>query len=78
MEYPKLKLKASGSKVIARKHPWIFSGAIEKIPDDIENGAPVYLVGGDNIVATGLYFKKSMISVNGWDFKNLSKLLRLL
>ena len=67
-----MKLKASGSKVIARKHPWIFSGAIEKIPDDIENGAPVYLVGGDNIVATGLYSKKSMISVRVMAFDKIA------
>ncbi len=58
-----MKLKASGRKVIARRHPWVFSGAIEKIPDDIENGSPVYLIDGDNIVASGLFSQKSMIAV---------------
>lgn len=72
MDYPQLKLKASGMKTIARRHPWIFSGAIEHIPDELENGTPVYLTDSDNIVATGLYSKKSMIAVRVMAFDKVA------
>ncbi len=72
MNCPQLKLKASGIKTIARRHPWIFSGAIEHIPDDLENGTPVYLTDSDKIVATGLYSKNSMIAVRILAFEKTS------
>jgi len=34
----KIILKKGREKSLLRKHPWIFSGAIEKEGSDIENG----------------------------------------
>jgi 23S rRNA (cytosine1962-C5)-methyltransferase len=38
--YPAVVIKAGREKPIIQHHPWVFSGAIHKLPPDAPNGAP--------------------------------------
>lgn len=49
-------LKPGKEESILRRHPWVFSGAIAKLPDDIEEGELVEVISSKGIVlATGHY-----------------------
>jgi len=57
-------IKAGREKSIRRQHPWIFSGAIEKVQDDPTPGAIVTVVDGkDRFLARGYWNAKSQIQV---------------
>jgi 23S rRNA (cytosine1962-C5)-methyltransferase len=57
-------IKAGREKSIRRQHPWIFSGAIEKVQDDPQPGAIVTIVDGkDRFLARGYWNEKSQIQV---------------
>lgn len=57
-------IKAGREKSIRRQHPWIFSGAIEKVQDDPQPGAIVTVVDGkDRFLARGYWNEKSQIQV---------------
>jgi 23S rRNA (cytosine1962-C5)-methyltransferase len=67
--YPTLKLKAGKEANVIFRHPWIFSGALAEIPDDIAHGSLVHVVdSGEVIIATGTYSAKSMIAVRVFEF----------
>ena len=42
--YPKVWLKAGREKSLRRRHPWVFSGAIERVEGQPAAGATVELV----------------------------------
>ncbi len=65
---PTLTLKPGKEKSLLRRHPWVFSGAVQKIDGDTQNGDIVHI--GDshgNILATG-HFQNSSIMVKVLDF----------
>ena len=44
---PSVKLKKGRDKSFNRKHPWIFSGAIDSVKDVNSNGETVDIISGD-------------------------------
>jgi 23S rRNA (cytosine1962-C5)-methyltransferase len=67
--YPTVKLRPERAANVTFRHPWIFSGAMENISEDISHGSLVY-VADDNgrIVATGSYSARSNIAVRVFEF----------
>ena len=63
--YPPLVIKAGREKPIIQRHPWVFSGAIHKLPpDDVPNGAVVDVVDSHGKwLARGLLNRISQIQV---------------
>jgi len=72
---PKVILKKEREKSLLRKHPWVFSGAIEKInKKDLIPGDIVQVVSsGNNFLGYGTINLNSQIVVRLWSFeKNIS------
>ncbi len=56
MAYPEIILHKGKEQSLERLHPWVFSGAVARIPGDIEEGDTVTVVSGDGkIIGTGHY-----------------------
>ncbi len=54
--YPTLRLRPGKEKSLQRKHPWVFSGALQQLPTQLEEGSPVEILdAAGNYVATGHY-----------------------
>jgi len=67
--YPVLRLKPGKESALGFRHPWVFSGALEEIPDGLEQGAIVTVEDrGGRIIGTGTYSAHSMIAVRIFDF----------
>jgi len=61
---PSVKLKKDRDKSFNRKHPWIFSGAIDSVKDINQNGETVDIISGDGkLLGYGSYSSQSQISV---------------
>ncbi|HJW84339.1 MAG TPA: 23S rRNA (cytosine(1962)-C(5))-methyltransferase RlmI, partial [Anaerolineae bacterium] len=57
-------LKAGREKPVRQKHPWVFSGAIERIDGDVEDGGIADIVSArGEFLARGLVNRKSQIVV---------------
>lgn len=68
MSLAKLYLKAGRAKSLLRGHPWIYSGAVAKMPD-VEPGAVVAVLDEKgNFLAYGACNPKSVIAVKVWSF----------
>lgn len=66
---PSIKLKRGRDKSIGRKHPWIFSGAIESVRDVRSNGETVEIISADGKhLGYGSFSKESQISVRMLSF----------
>lgn len=66
----KVTLKPTKEKSLLRKHPWVFSGAIKKIDENILDGDVVKIfTNKDKYLATG-HYTKGNISVRIFDFEN--------
>ncbi|RPI62509.1 MAG: 23S rRNA (cytosine(1962)-C(5))-methyltransferase RlmI, partial [Ignavibacteriales bacterium] len=64
-----VKLKKGRDKSFNRKHPWIFSGAIDSIKDINTNGETVEIFSGDGkFLGYGSYSLHSQISVRVLSF----------
>jgi len=62
-------LKKSADSFIKRKHPWIFSGAIEKIEGNPSNGETVQIFTSDKkLIGNGSFSPASQIRVRVWSF----------
>ena len=62
-------LKKSADKFIKRKHPWVFSGAIEKVEGNPSNGETVQIFTSNKIlVGCGSFSPSSQIRVRVWTF----------
>jgi 23S rRNA (cytosine1962-C5)-methyltransferase len=62
-------LKKSADSFIKRKHPWIFSGAIEKVNGNPSNGETVQIfTSNKSLVGHGSYSPSSQIRVRVWSF----------
>ena len=66
---PAVILKPGREKSIQRRHPWIFSGAIEKVEGDPGSGETVEVrSAGGMPLALGAYSPHSQIAVRVWTF----------
>ena len=66
---PSVKLKKGRDKSFNRKHPWIFSGAIDSVKDIETNGETVEIISGDGkFLGYGSYSSHSQISVRVLSF----------
>ncbi len=67
----KVILKAGKEKIVNRHHPWIFSGAIDSVIGDPENGSQVHIIGSNgNFFGIGAFSPYSQIRVRMWTFEN--------
>ena len=68
MSFAKLQLKAGRAKSLLRGHPWIYSGAVAKMPD-VEKGETVAVLDEKgNFLAWGACNPQSVIAVKIWSF----------
>lgn len=65
-----IKLKKGKEKAVLQRHPWVFSGALDKIKGSPENGDVVKVVKANNdFLAYGYYNNQSRVAVRllAWD-----------
>ena len=66
-------LKPGREKSILRRHPWIFSGAVQQANQNIASGATVDVLSSKGeFLARGAYSPQSQIRVRVWTFDNES------
>ncbi|MEJ2105229.1 MAG: 23S rRNA (cytosine(1962)-C(5))-methyltransferase RlmI, partial [Ignavibacteriaceae bacterium] len=66
---PSVTLKKSADSFIKRKHPWIFSGATEKVDGNPTKGETVQIFTSDKkLVGSGSFSPSSQIRVRVWTF----------
>ena len=74
---PSIKLKKGRDKSFNRKHPWIFSGAVDSVKDVSTNGETVDIISGDGkFLGYGSYSSHSQISVRVLSFNPDEKIDR--
>ena len=67
---PKIVLKKGREKSLLRRHPWIFSGAIDKIEGKPEPGETVDIhASNGKFLARGAYSPHSQIRIRVWTFE---------
>lgn len=72
-----IKLKKGRDKSFNRKHPWIFSGAVDSVKDVNTNGETVDIISGDGkFLGYGSYSSHSQISVRVLSFNPDEKIDR--
>jgi len=70
-------LKKTSDSFIKRKHPWIFSGAIEKVEGNPSNGETVQIfTSNKTLVGSGSYSPSSQIRIRVWSFDPEEKIDR--
>ncbi len=69
MEYPVITLRKGKEESLMRLHPWVFSGAIAKLPDNLEEGDLVKVAAFDGrIIGVGHYQIGSItVRILAWD-----------
>lgn len=69
MEYPIITLRKGKEESLMRLHPWVFSGAIAKFPDNLEEGDLVKVAAFDGrIIGVGHYQIGSItVRILAWD-----------
>ena len=69
-DYPKLKIKKGREGSARFRHPWIFSGAVVRVPRDLFDGDPVIVEDYEGrVLGTGTYSARSQISVRLFAFE---------
>jgi 23S rRNA (cytosine1962-C5)-methyltransferase len=72
---PSVTLKKSADSFIKRKHPWIFSGAIDRVEGNPSNGETVQIFTSDKkLVGNGSFSPSSQIRVRVWSFDSEEKI----
>ena len=70
-----IKLKKNRQRSLEKKHPWVFSGAIDSIKDPPQNGVTVKVISADGkFLGWGSYSLKSQISIRIWSFDENEKI----
>ncbi len=65
----KIILKPGREKTLLRRHPWLFSGALNDAKKSIHNGETVNIVNSaGDVLASGAYSPHSQIRVRIWSF----------
>lgn len=67
--YPKVHLKPAKSEAAKRFHPWVFSGAIQTIETQINEGDIVEVFVNNQYIATGHFQPQNSIAVKLFCFK---------
>jgi len=71
----KLILKAGREKSLLRRHPWVFSGAVDKSSGKLESGGTVAVFANDGrFLAQAGYSPKSQIVGRAWTFDEKEKI----
>ncbi len=71
MVMPALTLKPGREKSVVRRHPWIFSGAIQRVDEGLEPGATVEIVSSrGEFLGRGFYSPHSQIRARVWTFED--------
>ena len=66
---PKVWLKQGREKSLRRRHPWVFSGAVERVDGKPEPGASVAIVtAAGDLLARAAYSPASQIRARAWSF----------
>jgi len=63
-----LHLKAGRDKSVRRRHPWIFSGAVERVDGEPASGETVLVKSGGQPVAVAAWSPQSQIRARIWSF----------
>lgn len=72
---PSVQLKKGRDKSFNRKHPWIFSGAIDNLKNVSQNGETVDIISADGkFLGYGSYSSHSQISVRVLSFNSVDKI----
>jgi 23S rRNA (cytosine1962-C5)-methyltransferase len=67
----KLRLKPGREKSLLRRHPWIFSGAIQHADENIASGSTVDLLASDGaFLARAAFSRHSQIRARVWTFED--------
>ena len=69
--YKNIYLKRGKEDSLKRFHPWVFSGAIQKIDDGIEEGDIVNVIASDNDFLAVGHYQQGSITVRILSFKNI-------
>ena len=89
MDYPIIKLRRGKEESLGRFHPWVFSGAIASLPDNIEEGDIVRVIADDgtpmgvghyqigSIAVRMLSFDDGTVIDDGYYRRRLADALRL-
>ncbi|NTU55933.1 MAG: 23S rRNA (cytosine(1962)-C(5))-methyltransferase RlmI, partial [Anaerolineales bacterium] len=65
-----LRVKPGREKSLLRRHPWIFSGALQHADENIASGSTVDLLSSDgNFLARASYSPTSQIRARVWTFE---------
>ena len=70
MNFPVLQLKVKRERSILLKHPWIFSGGLEKLPKAKEGDVVEVRSFGGDVLGYGFYAEKSQISCRMFDWSD--------
>lgn len=68
MSYARLILRPGREKSLLRRHPWIYSGAVERIEGNPAPGDPVAVVAGKQVIATAAWSPQSQLCGRVWSF----------
>ena len=69
MTPPRLFLKPGREKSLLRRHPWVFSGSVERIEGEVEAGAEVLVADAKGkVLAVAGYSPASQIAARVWSF----------
>jgi 23S rRNA (cytosine1962-C5)-methyltransferase len=64
-----VKLKKDRERSLIRKHPWVFSGAMNSVKGEPKNGETVKVISNDGkFLCWAAYSAKSQISLRAWSF----------
>jgi len=67
---PSVILKPGREKSLLRRHPWIFSGAVQHADNEIDSGASVDVLSSKgDFLGRGAYSQLSQIRVRIWTFE---------
>lgn len=72
MEYRIIKLRRGKDESLMRFHPWVFSGAIDSLPDGIEEGDIVSVISHDGKFLGVGHYQVGSIAVRMLSFENIS------
>jgi 23S rRNA (cytosine1962-C5)-methyltransferase len=65
-----LKLKSGRDLSLKRRHPWVFSGAVQKVDGDPKPGETVEIISADGKwLARGAFSPQSQIIARAWTFR---------
>ena len=68
-QYKKIKLKPKKEESLKRFHPWVFSGAIASLPNNLEEGDVVEIYAADDTFLGVGHYQIGTIAVRILSFK---------